>query len=80
MIDKDPQFQLVSLVNQARVPIIKCVINMIHFDLLFAAVDEPKKIYANLKAESDFFCKLSEQNQASLYGRIACDNILYSVS
>lgn len=44
MIEKDPSFELVSLVSQAKVPIIKCVILGIHFDLLFAAVDEPSKI------------------------------------
>lgn len=49
--------------NQARVPIIKCVINSIHFDLLFASVDEPKKIYAKLQSDNDeWFSKLSEQN------------------
>lgn len=63
MIDKDPQFQLVSLVNQARVPIIKCVINSIHFDLLFASVDEPNKIHQKLQSDNDeWFSKLSEQN------------------
>lgn len=64
MIDKDPQFQLVSLVNQARVPIIKCVINSIHFDLLFASMDEPNKILNKLQNDSqnEWFSKLSEQN------------------
>jgi poly(A) polymerase Pap1 len=41
LIEKDPQFELVCQVSQAKVPIIKCVIDSIHFDLLFAAVDEP---------------------------------------
>lgn len=43
-IQKDPLFDFVCLVSQARVPIIKCVVSGIHFDLLFAAVDEPSKI------------------------------------
>lgn len=35
---------MVCLVSEARVPIIKCIIDGIQFDLLFAAIEEPHKI------------------------------------
>ena len=74
---------MVCLVSQARVPIIKCIIDGVLFDLLFAAIEEPLKItkllgpHGNEQASaSDWFLKLSEMTQSSLYGRIGCDNLL----
>ena len=41
LIEKDPRFARVSTVAEARVPIIKCVLDGVHFDLLYASVDKP---------------------------------------
>jgi poly(A) polymerase len=48
MIEKDPRFSLVCSVNQAQVPIIKCVIDGVQFDLLYASVEKPNELIAKL--------------------------------
>lgn len=51
--------------------------------MLFAAVEEPQKVFKMLKqpslANSEVFLKLSDTSQSSLQGRIACQNILLNV-
>ena len=61
------------LINQARVPIIKLVLNGIQFDILFAAVDDPKKLPTIMRKMSqggagqlEELRKLSETTQSSL--------------
>lgn len=44
LIEKDPRFSLVCTVAEARVPIIKCVLDGVHFDLLYANVDRPSEL------------------------------------
>ena len=70
-------------ISQAKVPIIKVYVGEIQFDLLFACVEEPSKVYKMLKqanvTNSDAFKKLSELSQSSLLGRIACQNMINNV-
>ena len=47
--------------------------------MLFAAIDEPSKV-CKLINDNDWFKKLSENTQNSLYGRVGCDNIISVVS
>ena len=67
------------LIQQARVPIIKFVLNGIQFDVLFAAIEDPKKLGNLLKKLTnnganavEGFKDLSETTQSSLFGKIAC--------
>ena len=54
--------------------------------MLFAAIEDPKRLGNLLKKltnggaiQTDEFKKLSETTQSSLFGKVACQNILRSV-
>ena len=86
LLETHEDFSDVLLIQQARVPIIKFVLNGIQFDVLFAAIEDPKRLGNLLKKLTNLganhvegFKDLSETTQSSLFGKIACQNILRSV-
>ena len=48
-VKQRPNFCNLSIIQQARVPIIKFMLNRVQFDVLFAAVEEPQKVFKMLK-------------------------------
>jgi poly(A) polymerase Pap1 len=80
-ISKDSNFKDVCEIDQARVPIIKCLLMNIQFDLLFASVDDPQKMVSLLSSQKDLSqLKIDMNSMKCLRGRIGCDNILQNVS
>ena len=60
-----PEFSDVHLIQQAKVPIIKFVLKGFYFDVLFAAMDDVKRLHSMLKKVADKglndeFSRLSE--------------------
>ena len=74
LCEKSPEFSNVFLINQAKVPIIKFVLKGFYFDVLFAAIEDVKKLGSLLKkvsinggqAPNHEFRTLSEITQSSL--------------
>ena len=77
LLEKMPEFSNVHLIQQAKVPIIKFVLKDFHFDVLFAAIEDVKRLPSLLKKVAcqglnDEFNRLSENTQSSLQGKIVC--------
>ena len=73
LLENSEDFKDVLVIQQARVPIIKFVLNGILFDVLFAAIDDPKRLGSVLKQmagwgahQLDEFRKMSETTLNSL--------------
>ena len=49
LLEKTPEFKNVFVIQQAKVPIIKFILKGIYFDVLFAAIDELKRLPSLLK-------------------------------
>ena len=84
LLENSDEFTDVLLIQQARVPIVKFVLMGIQFDVLFAAIEDPKRLGNLLKkltnqgaSNAEGFKDLSETTQSSLCNPFSFGGLIF---